>query len=153
MTQQSLSKNKAFQVLEKLATKHQKYSIDEVTARLIRAGVIEDSPEDYRDYQNFKARGLIRSYRKSKQNSGEIQHELINFTEVGEDGTKHNYWRGAGETTPEEAARHLKDLDDQIGRDQSQRERYFQFYKELHGEEVIQQLLFADPPDADDDAE
>jgi hypothetical protein len=144
MAIQSLRKNAAFAMLDRLSGK---LSIGEIADELISIGYIEDSAEDYRNYQLKQARDAIGSYRRNKVKTDDIQNELINLTEVLDDGSSVPYFRKCSETSPEEAFRHIQYWDATIATDQAQRNRYFEFYLGKHGREFQRLFDFAEMAD------
>jgi hypothetical protein len=126
-------------------------TLDEGIALGQLVGVMPDADEAGRQFLAYMFRRLVRQYRKSKQDSGEIHLELVNLFEFDEEGRKVNYNKHCGELTVDEAVKHLGYWDGVIAKSQRQYQRYREFHLGRLGDELQGRLDFGpDDPTPED---
>lgn len=136
MARQSLTKNKAFAMLDRLRAGH---DIGDITGKFIDLGVISNDPGDFWQWQVEQARDLIREHRKLKQKTGEIQLELAHLYVVEDDGSKSHYFRPVGRLSTRESVQHVRYWDGRIAKDVNLRQRYFDFHAERLGDPFVEE--------------
>lgn len=138
MTRQNLRKNAAFALLDRLfELPDPGIDVPKLTDQFIAIGYIDSDPRDYRRLQETQARELIREHRKLKQKRGETQLELANLFTEDEAGERHHYYKPCGRLDGREAALHVNNWDHRVERDNSLRQRHFNFQYERLGDAFV----------------
>jgi hypothetical protein len=127
--------------VQAIIANHGRQTIDSMIAYLESMGFGDVLCVDPQHVKRAKMRSLMKRSRRVCKQAGEIAQEWLHLWDIDGNGRRVNYFMKAGECSAREAATHVHYRDGEISKERAERQRLYRFFRKLHGDTFVQELL------------